>query len=44
MVDNPGLKINDIELPTPEQEIIQYEVETLAGYSRMLKELRSWGF
>jgi len=44
MIDNLDPKINDIELPTPEQEISQSEVEILAGYAKMLKELRSWGF
>lgn len=44
MADHPDPKINDIELPTPQEEISQSELETLAGYAKMLKELRSWGF
>ena len=44
MADHPDPKINDIELPTPQEEISQSELETLADYAKMLKDLRSWGF
>jgi hypothetical protein len=44
MVDNPDPQINDIAVPAPDEELSQSEIQTLAGYAKMLKELRSWGF
>lgn len=44
MTDNPETQLNNIEVPAPEQDISQSEIETIAGHAKMLKELRSWGF
>jgi hypothetical protein len=44
MTDNPDNQLNNIEGPAPEQADSQSEIGTLAGYAKMLKEIRSWGF
>lgn len=44
MSDPQGLQLNGGEAVKQEERLSQTEVETIAGYAKMLKELRSWGF